>query len=84
VPFQGSNFCVQASKAPVGGGGELHHHDDWSQVFYVVEGQMTFDTGKERFTLVKGEAVLFEPGDPHYTINEGKDQSMCLVITVKQ
>ena len=51
VPFKGSNFSVQLSKAPKGGGGELHHHDDWSQVFFVVKGQMTFDTGKERFTL---------------------------------
>ena len=84
VPFQGSNFCVQLSKAPNGAGGELHRHEDWSQVFYVVQGEMTFDTGKERFTLKQGESVLFEPGDPHYTINEGKDQSMCLVITVKQ
>jgi mannose-6-phosphate isomerase-like protein (cupin superfamily) len=84
VPFADSNFCVQVSRAPIGGGGELHHHDDWSQVFYVVEGEMTFDTGKERFTLTKGQAVLFEPGDPHYTINEGEEQSTCLVITVKQ
>jgi mannose-6-phosphate isomerase-like protein (cupin superfamily) len=84
VPFAGSNFSVQVSRAPVGGGGELHHHEDWSQVFFVVEGQMTFDTGKERFTLQKGEAVLFEPGDPHYTINEGPGESSCLVITVKQ
>jgi quercetin dioxygenase-like cupin family protein len=84
VPFKGSNFSVQLSKAPKGGGGELHHHDDWSQVFFVVKGQMTFDTGKERFTLKQGEAVLFEPKDPHYTINEGDEESACLVITVQQ
>ena len=84
VPFAGSNFSVQVSKAPNGAGGELHHHDDWSQVFYVVKGEMTFDTGTERFTLTKGQAVLFEPGDPHYTINEGSEESSCLVITVKQ
>lgn len=82
VPFAGRNFSVQASKAPPGGGGEMHHHDNWSQVFYVAEGQMTFDTGKERFTLTKGQAVLFEPKDPHYTLNEGDTESTCLVITV--
>lgn len=84
VPFSGRNFSVQVSRAPKGGGGEMHHHDDWSQVFYVVEGALTFDTGKERFTLVAGQAVLFEPGDPHYTINERDEESVCLVITVKQ
>lgn len=84
VPFKGSNFSVQVSKAPPGGGGELHHHESWSQVFYVLDGQMTFDTGKERFTLTTGQSVLFEPGDPHYTLNEGATQSVCMVITVDQ
>ncbi|MFX5777129.1 cupin domain-containing protein [Acinetobacter baumannii] len=53
-------------------------------MFYVVKGQMTFDTGSEKFTLTAGQAVLFEPGDPHYTINQGTEESACLVITVKQ
>ncbi len=82
VPFAGSQFSVQVSKAPHGGGGELHHHDNWSQVFYVVEGQMTFNTGEDRFTLTQGQAVLFEPRDPHYTLNEGDATSTCLVITI--
>ncbi|WP_034491907.1 cupin domain-containing protein [Afifella pfennigii] len=81
VPFK-RGFSVQLSKAPKGGGGELHHHDHWSQVFYILEGELTFDTGKERFTLTKGQSVLFEPGDPHYTINESDKQSMALVITM--
>ena len=84
VPFAGSNFSVQVSKAPKGGGGELHHHESWSQVFYVLEGALTFDTGKERFTLTKGQSVLFEPFDPHYTVNEHDEHCTSLVITVKQ
>lgn len=84
VPFKGSNFSVQVSKAPRGGGGEMHHHDDWSQLFYLVRGELTFDTGKERFTLKEGESVLFEPGDPHYTINEADQEASYLVITVQQ
>ncbi len=81
VPFGGGAFSVQVSKAPSGGGGEMHHHEDWSQVFYVVDGELTFDTGQDRFTLTKGQAVLFEPGDPHYTLNESEAESTCLVIT---
>lgn len=84
VPFAGSNFAVQVSKAPKGGGGELHHHDDMTQVFYVVKGALTFDTGKERFTLTAGQAVVFEPLDPHYTINEQEEECVSLVISVKQ
>lgn len=84
VPFEGRNFSVQVSKAPPGAGGEMHHHDTWAQVFYVTEGELTFDTGERRFTLKAGESVLFEPGDPHYTLNEGDKESVSLVITVEQ
>ena len=82
VPFDGRKFSVQVSKAPKGGGGELHHHDHWSQVFYVVEGELTFETGNESFTLAKGQAVLFDPGDPHYTINKGEELCISVVVTV--
>ena len=83
VPFGERELSVQLSRAPVGAGGEMHHHDTWSQVFFVMEGELTFDTGKERFTLQEGEAVLFEPKDPHFTLNEGKKDSVSMVITVK-
>jgi quercetin dioxygenase-like cupin family protein len=84
VPFKGRKFAVQVSKAPKGGGGEMHHHDDWSQVFFMISGAMTFETGKERFTLKPGESVLFEPRDPHYTINEADEDATYLVITVQE
>ena len=38
--------------------------------------------GKERFTLKAGQAVLFEPRDPHATLNEGSGDSVSLVITI--
>jgi quercetin dioxygenase-like cupin family protein len=84
VPFDGSNFSVQVSYAPPGGGGEMHHHDDWAQVFYIMKGELTFDTGDERFTLGEGESVLFRPKDPHLTINESDAESVSLVITIQQ
>jgi quercetin dioxygenase-like cupin family protein len=83
VPFADGAFSVQISKAPPGAGGEMHHHDTWSQVFYILGGALTFDTGQKRFTLHAGESVLFEPKDPHYTLNEGNEESVSLVITVK-
>ncbi|PVH28460.1 cupin domain-containing protein [Pararhodobacter oceanensis] len=83
VPFGDGDFSVQISRAPKGGGGELHHHDTWSQVFFIMEGALTFDTGSERFTLTQGQAVLFEPKDPHYTLNEQDGDCVAMVITVK-
>jgi quercetin dioxygenase-like cupin family protein len=84
VPFEGRNFSVQVSTAPPGAGGEMHHHESWAQVFYVIKGELSFDTGSERFTLHQGESVLFEPNDPHHTINEGTEDSVSLVITIDQ
>lgn len=84
VPFEGRKFSVQVSNAPPGAGGEKHHHDAWAQVFYIVKGELTFDTGSDRFTLREGESVLFEPKDPHATLNEGKEDSVSLVITIDQ
>ena len=83
-PFEGRNFAVQASNIPPGGGGELHHHDHWAQAFYIVAGQLTFDTGNERFELVAGQSVLFDPKDPHYTLNEGDSDTVALVVTIDQ
>ena len=82
ISLEQSSFSVQISTAPPGAGGEMHHHEDWSQVFFVLKGQLTFDTGRDRFTLKAGQGVLFEPKDPHYTINEGSEDSVSLVITV--
>ena len=55
VPFADGAFSVQVSKAPPGAGGEMHHHDTWSQVFYILGGALTFDTGQSasRCTLAR-------------------------------
>ena len=84
VPFEGRNYSVQVSQAPPGGGGELHHHENWEQVFYIVSGELSFDTGETRFTLRAGESVTFEPREPHATLNEGSADSVSLVITVER
>jgi len=84
VPFEGGSYSVQISTAPPGGGGEMHHHETWEQVFYVMKGELTFDTGEERFTLRAGESVVFEPREPHATLNEGEGESVSMVITVER
>lgn len=78
----GDNFVVQISYCPPGGGGEKHHHTEESQLFLVVSGELTFDTGEERFTLHEQEAVLFEPFEPHATLNESDSDSVAVVVTV--
>lgn len=80
----GGDFVVQLSYCPPGGGGEKHHHDDDAQLFLVAKGELTFDTGTERFTLREQEAVLFEPGEPHATLNESDTESVSVVMTVRR
>ena len=74
-------FSVQLSTAPPGAGGEMHSHQADSQLFYVLSGELSFDTGDQQFTLHAGEAVLFLPGEQHATHNNGSQESRSLVIT---
>jgi len=79
---EGDNFVMQLSHCPPGGGGLKHHHDDQAQVFAVIKGELTFDTNEGRFTLHAPDAVLFQPGEPHATINESQEESLTVVVTV--
>ncbi|HVM13467.1 MAG TPA: cupin domain-containing protein [Egibacteraceae bacterium] len=76
------NFVIQASYCPPGGGGDKHWHDEDGQVFFIVQGQLSFDTGEEQFTLSPMEAVYFEPSEPHATRNETDDDCFAIVVTV--
>lgn len=80
----GDNFVVQLSYCPPGGGGEKHHHTEEAQLFLVIAGELTFDTGETRFTLREQEAVLFEPFEPHATLNESDRESVSVVVTVRR
>jgi quercetin dioxygenase-like cupin family protein len=62
----------------------MHVHEGDAQLFYVMSGRLTFDTGDDRFTLSAGEAVLFEPGEQHATANDGTTSSSSLVVTVER
>jgi mannose-6-phosphate isomerase-like protein (cupin superfamily) len=79
---EGRSFSVQVSTCPPGGGGEMHSHENDAQVFFVISGELSFDTGGEQFTLQAGEAVLFEPKEQHATHNHGSEVSTSLVMTI--
>lgn len=79
-----SNMVVQLSYCPPGGGGEMHSHADDDQLFLVMEGELSFDTGTERFTLGPHEGVLFHAGEQHATRNNSDSASVSVVITVRR
>jgi quercetin dioxygenase-like cupin family protein len=79
---ESGNFAIQVSRCPPGGGGEMHWHDSDAQLFFVVEGDLEFDTGTEKTVLQAGQGILFEPGEQHATLNTGPRDSVTIVITV--
>jgi len=65
-----------------------HEHDDQEEMFYVVEGEATFETGGrdggETVTVGAGEAVRFAPGEWQQGWNRGDEQVVALAIGAPQ
>jgi quercetin dioxygenase-like cupin family protein len=90
----GIDFVVKAREsAPGSGVGVLeyvtrkgeepgeHTHPGEDEIFYVLEGSITFHCGDERFDLEKGGFAFLPAGIPHsYTI-PGDDPVRLLIIT---
>lgn len=84
VPWDvGGHFSTQLSYCPPGGGGEMHSHSGEAQLFLMLDGELTFDTAEGRFTLGPQDAVLFQPGEKHATLNESATTSVAVVVTVR-
>lgn len=79
----GNRHAIQLAIVPPGGGGDSHKHDAEQQTFIVLDGTYRFRSGEDDFVLHKGDAVLFEPGEYHATVNESDRDVVCLVVTVK-
>jgi len=60
----------------------LHRHNDQEELFYVVDGEATFDVGTERepVTVGAGEVVRFEPGEFQEGYNDGDEPVEGLAI----
>lgn len=90
----GIDFTVKASEVQEGSGAAFleyvttkgeepssHAHDTEDEMFYVLEGAITFRCGQEAFDLEKGGFVFLPHGIEHsYTIRS-QDQVRLLVVT---
>jgi quercetin dioxygenase-like cupin family protein len=73
----------QVAIVELSGGGRppLHTHD-FDEAFYVLEGELTFQLGGERFTCRAGELAFAGRGVPHTYANlSGAPARALLVIT---
>ena len=90
----GVDFCVKAGEVREGGGVALleyvtrrgeeppgHTHPTEDELFYVLEGAITFFCGKETFDLEKGGFVLLPHGIRHGYEIHGADPVRLIVVT---
>ena len=53
--------------------GGMHRHHDQEEVFYVLDGEATFETPDDEYTIGTDEAIRFEPGEYQTGYNSGSD-----------
>jgi uncharacterized cupin superfamily protein len=64
----------------------LHAHLDQEEIFYVIDGEATFETAPapdadtETHTVESGEVVRFAPGEYQQGRNEGDDRLVALAL----
>jgi mannose-6-phosphate isomerase-like protein (cupin superfamily) len=77
----GHPIAVTDNVVPPGFPGPVRHrHARMTDIFYVLEGELTFDIGDERRTLGPGSFVLVPPGVAHTFSNPGATPAKFLNI----
>src|SRR5438874_4823008 len=64
---------------PPGGGPPPHVHSREEEGFYVLEGEVTFRVGEERFVATAGTFANMPVGTPHSFRNEGSHPARMLI-----
>jgi len=57
-----------------------HAHETQEELFYVIEGEVVFETEAEEVTVGAGEAVRFAPGEYQRGVNEGDQRVVALAL----
>ena len=57
-----------------------HRHHDQEELFYVLEGTVTFETEDGDVTVGAGEAIRFEPGEWQLGRNETDDRVVAIAL----
>ncbi|MFD1645889.1 cupin domain-containing protein [Haloarchaeobius litoreus] len=70
-------YAIEPGEALSGG---MHAHFDQEEVFYVVEGEVTFQTPEEEFVVGEHEVVRFAPGDFQTSVNDGDEVAVVIAL----
>ena len=90
----GVDFIVKASEVRLGSSAAFleyvtkkgeeppsHMHENESEMFYVLEGDITFQCGKETFDLQKGGFIFLPHGIEHSYIIQSEEPVRLIVVT---
>ena len=61
----GERVVIEVLVEPTGFVASPHFHPYQTEVFEIVDGQLTFQVGRETVVATAGDAVTVEPGTPH-------------------
>lgn len=76
----GGAYAVVEERSPPGGGAPWHTHTTEDEIFYVLEGQLEFHLGQEKWVAGPGTTAVMPRGIPHAFRNIGSAPSKMLVI----
>lgn len=78
----GGRYAILEATVFPGGGPPPHLHTKEDETFYVLEGEITFQVGDEKFVGVPGTFVNMPIGNPHAFKNEtGQTAKMLISLT---
>ncbi|MXR51764.1 cupin domain-containing protein [Halovenus sp. WSH3] len=61
-----------------------HKHERQEEVFYLQQGEMTFETEAGEVVLEGGEAIRFGPGEYQRGVNTGSERAVLLAVGAPQ
>ncbi len=74
-------LSVIEERVPPGDAETPHYHRYATQLFYLLEGKVSFTLGPDTFDMVPGESVHVMPGVVHKLENLGEHDAVLLVIS---
>lgn len=73
------SFSMVEERIPEGQSPPLHVHQSDDEMFYVLDGTVTFEVGGERFTATDGSTVFAPYGLPHSYLTEEETRWLMFV-----
>ncbi|MEX2290325.1 MAG: quercetin 2,3-dioxygenase [Mycobacteriales bacterium] len=81
----GGAFTLIDCRAPAGFGPPLHVHHGEDEGFYILDGQLDVQCGKQRWTAGEGAFVLLPRGVPHaFAVTGGRDCRLLQITSPAQ